>query len=54
MENGLDWPLNYHFVYLLMVIITILAIKLLYSLEFQDAERSKLKGEESIDADDNL
>lgn len=47
MSNGLPYPFNYHFVFLLMVLVTIGVLSIIYKLEFIDRNRTKLKGEQT-------
>jgi len=46
MSNDMPYPFNYHFVFLLMVGITIFTLTVVYKLEFFDKNKTKLKGEE--------
>jgi MFS family permease len=48
MEPGHDYPFNYHFVFLIMVGITLYTLKLIYGLIFWDKDRKKLRGEGDI------
>jgi len=47
MSNGLTYPFNYHFVFILMVLITVGTLSVIYKLEFFDKNRTKLKGEDT-------
>jgi len=47
MEKNYIYPFNYHFVFLLMVAVTIGVISVIYKLKFIDNEKKKLMGESS-------
>ena len=44
------YPFNYHFVFLVMVLITLITLYVIYKLDFVDKERKKLRGENGITA----
>lgn len=46
--NDLTYPFNYHFVFLVMCLVTLGALKAIYSLRFLDAEKKKIAGENTI------
>ena len=48
MENGFDYPLNYHFTFLLMVLVTFYPLYCIYNLIFWDPEKRRLRGEGDI------
>jgi MFS family permease len=43
--NGLSYPFDYHFVFLMLCLVTLCVLKLIYSLKFSDPERTKILGE---------
>jgi len=45
MTNGMGYPFDYHFVFLLMCIITMGILSVIYSLKFTDESKKKLIGE---------
>ena len=48
MSNGLSYPFNYHFVFLLMVLLTIGTLVIVNKLEFFDSQKTKIKGEAGL------
>jgi len=45
METSRPYPFNYHFVFLIMVVITLITLYVIYNLDFVDKERKRLRGE---------
>lgn len=43
--NKLSYPFNYHFVFILLCLVTLMVISIIYKLKFVDQEKKKILGE---------
>jgi MFS family permease len=46
--NTLSYPFNYHFVFIIMTLLTLGVIKVVYSLKFSDSQKAKIVGENNV------